>query len=188
MDSWHARARSLQSLGPLCAPLCSLERSREEPAEPRDPSRVGVRSGGPRGGPPQPPPGPRRACHCGPDGPVGGRMTSAAGWIIKAQAEPRLERTRRRRAALGPATASQPGQTAPRSPAGRPAGPKHRRCRPSAPRAPGHHAPLPAAGLRPAALAPLAPALRSQARGAAKGGYCREDVGTCEGQWEGWGV
>uniref|UniRef100_A0AC11BHD1 Natriuretic peptide C n=1 Tax=Ovis aries TaxID=9940 RepID=A0AC11BHD1_SHEEP len=64
-------------------------------------------------------------------------MTSAAGWIIKARAEPRTQSApSRRRAALGPATASQPGQTAPRSPAGRPAGPEHRRCRPSAPRHP----------------------------------------------------
>lgn len=64
-------------------------------------------------------------------------MTSAAGWIIKARAEPRTQSApSRRRAALGPASASQPGQTAPRSPAGRPAGPAHPRCRPSEPRHP----------------------------------------------------
>ena len=61
-------------------------------------------------------------------------MTSAAGWIIKARAEPRAQSAPSRRcAALGPAPASQPGQPAPRSPARLPAGPAHPCCRRSAP-------------------------------------------------------
>ncbi|XP_014718006.2 C-type natriuretic peptide [Equus asinus] len=61
-------------------------------------------------------------------------MTSAAGWIIKARAEPRAQSApSRRRAALGPAPAPQSGQPAPRPPAALPASPACPRCRRSAP-------------------------------------------------------
>uniref|UniRef100_G1MDV0 C-type natriuretic peptide n=3 Tax=Ailuropoda melanoleuca TaxID=9646 RepID=G1MDV0_AILME len=61
-------------------------------------------------------------------------MTSAAGWIIKARAERRAQSApSRRRAALGLAPTSQPGQPAPRSPACLPAGPVRPRRHRSAP-------------------------------------------------------
>lgn len=96
-------------------------------------------AGGQRGSPRGPLPA-LGASAIGPGGPVGGRMTSAAGWIIKARAEPRAQSAPSRRCAAlgpGPAPASQPGQPAPRSPARLPV------C-PPAPRT------LAAAGLRPA--------------------------------------
>jgi hypothetical protein len=120
---------------------------------------------GGEGEPPRPPPGSRLGRvrgAIGPGGPVGGRMTSAAGWIIKARAQPRTQSApSRRHAALGLALVQQPRQPAPHSPARLPA------CLPGAsvllivcaPRLHRHHAPLPAARLRPAAHAALSPAL-----------------------------
>lgn len=92
-------------------------------------------AGGQRGSPRGPLPT-LGASAIGPGGPVGGRMTSAAGWIIKARAEPRAQSAPSRRCAAlgpGPAPASQPGQPAPRSPARLPAGPAHPCCRRPAP-------------------------------------------------------
>lgn len=159
---------------PACAPLCSSEcrRERARPSRGVPRGRAGC-EWGQRGSPR----GPLLAIGAraiGPGGRVGGRMTSAAGWTIKARAEPRIESAPSRRcAALGPASASQPGQPAPRPPTRLPALPPV-----CAPPPHGHHAPLPAAGLRPAAHATLARALRVQARGGAEGGCCRGDVGT----------
>ena len=125
-----ARARCKWSS--LCAPLCSREGSGRELAESRDPSGVGCRWG--QWGSPR---GPLRALGAraiGPGGRVGGRMTSAAGWIIKARAERRAQSApSRRRAALGLAPTPQPGQPAPRSPACLPADPVRPRRRRSAP-------------------------------------------------------
>nr|XP_035161939.2 C-type natriuretic peptide isoform X1 [Callithrix jacchus] len=150
----------------LCSSKCSTERARRAAGS----LRGGLREGSP---PPRPPPGPWR-CRVrgaiGPGCPVGGRMTSAAGWIIKARAESRAQSApSRRRAALGPCSPCSPASLL-------------RTCLPvcpptrapslppvCAPRPQRHHAPLPAAGLRPAAHAALTPALRSQARGAAEG-------------------
>lgn len=116
----------------LCAPLCSGECGGRGLAEQRDPSGVGCRwgqRGSPRG--PLPDLGARAI---GRGGRVGGRMTSAAGWIIKARAEPRAQSApSRRRAALGLAPTPQPSQPAPRSPAPSPAGPVRPRCCGSAP-------------------------------------------------------
>ena len=131
-------ARSLQLEFP-CARHCAAGRAvGREPAEPRDPSGVG-RGWGQRGSPRGPLPAfGARAIGLG--GLVGGRMTSAAGWIIKARAEPRAQSApSRRRAALGLAPAPQPGQSAPRSLASLPAGPVHLSAadlRPSTPQAP----------------------------------------------------
>lgn len=169
---------------PPCAPLCSSECSREGAR----PSR-GIPWGRVRGewGQRGSPRGPLLAIGAraiGPGGRVGGRMTSAAGWTIKARAEPRIQSAPSRRcAALGLASASQPGQPAPRPPTRPPALPPV--CAPTPHR---HHAPLPAAGLRPAPHATLAPALRGQARGGAEGGCCCGDVETVRGCMGGLGV
>lgn len=172
-----ARARCKWSS--LCAPLRSRECGGRELAE-RHPSGVGCRWG--QWGSLH---GPLRALGAraiGPGSRVGGRMTSAAGWIIKARAEPRVQSApSRRRAALGLAPTPQPSLPAPRSPARLPAARAPSLPLVCAPRPHRHHAPLAAAGLRPAAHATLAPALRSQARGTAEGGCCCMDIGTVRG-------
>lgn len=136
------------------------------------------------------PRGPLRALGAraiGPGGRVGGRMTSAAGWIIKARAEPRAQSApSRRRAALGLAPTPQPGQPAPRSPA----------CPPNGPCA------LAAAGLRPST--PPAPCTSPSCWPApccsrySRSGPPKPSPGRrrrwvllhaqrdCEGLWEGW--
>lgn len=89
----------------------------------------GIPPGWDKGGePPRTPPGPRRGRVrgvIGPGSPVGGRMTSAAGWIIKARAESRAQSApSRRRAALGACSPCSPSQLAPHQPAGLPADPR----------------------------------------------------------------
>lgn len=143
---------------------------------------------GAEGEPPRPPPGPRRACHwpgrpCGREDDISGRLdykgASGAADSERTQPAPRSTGTRARTAAR-PACSALACRSARRLRA-----PSLPPVCAQAPR--GHHAPLPAAGLRPAARAALAAALRSQARGAAEGGFFRGDVGTCEGQMGGLG-
>lgn len=109
---------------------------------------------------------------------MGGKMTSAAGWIIKAPAEPRTQSApSRRRTAVGPVLAWQSCSASAYPTA-------HRQSRLQTvctPRSHRHHAPLPADRLRPAARATLAPALRSQARDTTEGGCCRGDAGLVRG-------
>ena len=166
---------------PLCAPLCSLERSRERARRAAGSLRGGMRVGA-EGEPPRTPPGPRRECHwpglpCGREDDISGRLdykgASGAAGSERTQQALRSTGTRTRVAARPACSAlACPSARRPRAPLLPPvcAQPPH-----------GHHAPLPAAGLRPAARATLAPALRSQARGAAEGGCCRRDVGTVRG-------
>lgn len=131
--------------------------------------------------PPRPPPGRRFGrvrCAIGPGGPVGGKMTSAAGWIIKAPAEPRTQSAPSRRGtAAGPLLAWQSCSASACRIAHRPS----RLQTVCIPRSHRHHAPLPADRLRPAARATLAPTLRSQARDTTEGGCCRRDAGLVRG-------
>lgn len=122
---------------PPCAPLCSSECCRERARPSRGIPRGRVRwERGQRGSPR----GPLLAIGAraiGPGGRVGGRMTSAAGWTIKARAEPRIQSAPSRRcAALGPASASriaaEPACSAPSYPPARAAA----SARSSTPRAP----------------------------------------------------
>lgn len=132
-------------------------------------------------GAPAAPPGRRFGrvrCAIGPGGPVGGKMTSAAGWIIKAPAEPRTQSApSRRRTAVGPVLAWQSCSAS----ACRTAHQPSRLQTVCTPRSRRHHAPLPADRLCPAARASLTPALRSQARDSTKGGCCRGDAGLVRG-------
>lgn len=135
------------------------------------------------GEPPRPPPSPRRACHWpgrrdGREDDISGRLdykgASGAAGSERTQPAPRSTGTRAHIAAR-PACSALACLSArrPRAPSPPPV---------CAPRPHRHHAPLPAAGLRPAAHATLAAALRSQARGAAEGGCCCMDIGTVRGQ------
>lgn len=141
---------------------------------------VGAEEGAPAA-PSRPPPGRRFGrvrCAIGPGVPVGGKMTSAAGWIIKAPAEPRTQSApSRRRTAVGPLLAWQSCSASACPTAHRPS----RLQTVCIPRSHRHHAPLPADRLRPAARATLAPALRSQARDTTEGGCCRGDAGLVRG-------
>lgn len=87
MDSWHAKARSLQSLVPCArrfAAWAQSGRARRAAGSLQGGVRVGAERGSPRS--PLPALGARAI---GPDSPVGGRMTSAAGWIIKKREQSR---------------------------------------------------------------------------------------------------
>lgn len=105
-------------------------------------------------------------------------MTSAAGWIIKAPAQPRTQSApSRRRTAVGPVLAWQSCSATACRTAHRPS----RLQTVCTPRSHRHHAPLPADRLCPAARATLTPALRSQARDTTEGGCCRGDAGFVRG-------
>lgn len=185
----HRRLACLARQGALdanrvtfCAPLCSSKCSRGESLLSR---RIpeGWDEGGGRGGSPRGPLPALGARAIGPGVRVGGGMTSAAGWIIKAREARRTQSAPSRRcAALGPGSAQKPRQPTERLPPHLPSLPPV--CAPPLHR---HHAPLPTAGLRPAAHSTVAPALRSQAR-VAEGGCCRGAVGTMRGCMGGLGV
>lgn len=144
---------------PLCARLCSSECSRERASRTAGSLPGGMRVGAERE-PPRPPPSPRRACHwpgqpSGREDDISGRLdykgASGAAGSERTQPAPRSTGTRActavRPACSAPACCS---ARQPRVPSLPPV---------CAPRPYGHHAPLPAAGLRPAAHAALAPAL-----------------------------
>lgn len=128
-DAWHAW-HALAANGVPCARrFAAAGAAGEGWRRSGIPRGVGCRlgqRGSPRG--PLPDLGARAI---GRGGRVGGKMTSAAGWIIKARAEPRAQSApSRRRAALGLAPTPQPAR---RSPARLPAGPVRPRCCGSAP-------------------------------------------------------
>lgn len=166
---------------PLCALLCSSECPGKEPAEPRDLPGVGKRVEA-EGEPPRPPLGPRRVCHW--PGRPGGREDDISGRLYYKGLSGAAGSERTQPALCSTGTRS---RTAARAVCSASACPSTRRpralllppvCAPGPHR---HHAPLPAAGLRPAAHATFAPGLRSQARGATEGRCCRGDVGTVRG-------